>query len=48
MGGVIITVREGDFLRMTAPLTVEIYGEVSLLADEVDEIIEILARQTGR
>jgi len=40
MGGVIITVREGDFLRMTAPLAVEIYGEVSLHAEEVGEIID--------
>ncbi|MDI9571543.1 MAG: DUF4922 domain-containing protein [Pseudomonadota bacterium] len=41
MGGLIITVQERDFLRMTAPLVVEILGEVSLLAEEVEKIGEI-------
>ena len=45
MGGLMITVREGDFLRMSAALAGEIYAEVSLPAEEVEEIVARLRRE---
>lgn len=40
MGGLLITVREEDFLKMTAPLAEEIYREVSLPTDTIEEIVK--------
>jgi hypothetical protein len=39
MGGLLITIREGDFLKMTPALAEEIYREVSLPPVEVEEIV---------
>lgn len=40
MGGLLITVREEDFLKMTAPLAEEIYGEVSLPTETIEVIVK--------
>jgi len=39
MSGIMITVREGDFLKMSAGLAVEIYEEVSLPGPVVNDLI---------
>ena len=39
MGGLLITIREDDFLKMTPALAEEIYREVSQPAEVIEEIV---------
>jgi hypothetical protein len=39
MGGLLITIREEDFLKMTPVLAEEIYGDVSLPPELIEEIV---------
>ncbi|MBR1548822.1 MAG: DUF4922 domain-containing protein [Prevotella sp.] len=43
MGGLIITPRETDFRRLTTEVVVGIYKEVSLAADDMQQVVERLA-----
>ena len=45
MGGLIITPREEDFRRLTADVVTTIYHEVSLTAEQMQEVIEKIQRE---
>jgi len=44
MGGLLITIREEDFLKMTPVLAEEIYGDVSLPPELIEEIVRHVRR----
>ncbi len=45
MGGLIITPREEDFLKLTAETVLDIYKEISLTPDEMQEVVSRVKRK---